>query len=75
MQKNIFYNNKSTAENLEIRKLQKISYIDKKRNVDINTLLNRVKLSRNNKKKQQVIFFSGAILLIIFMGTFISIIK
>jgi len=75
MQKDIFHNNKSVNKNLVIKKLYKTSFVGEKRNVDINKLLNRVKLNCKSEKKKQVIFFTGALLLISFTGIFISIVR
>ena len=51
------------------------SYLDPKRVVDINKLLNRVKVDKKNETKRQIIFFSSVVLLIGFLGTFITVIK
>jgi hypothetical protein len=76
MQNNTFHNSKSLQENFDIKKDIYPSYnTDQKINVDINKLLNRIKLDHKNEKKQKFIFFSLSILLICSMGIFISIIK
>jgi len=47
-------------------KLSKPQYIDNKRvkeiNVDINKLLNRIKINKRQEKKQKIIFFSTIVL-------------
>ena len=43
--------------------------------VDINKLLNRVKINKYNEKKRQIILFSAVTLLLIAIGAFISIVK
>tara|TARA_B100000780_G_scaffold266724_1_gene223153 strand:+ start:262 stop:492 length:231 start_codon:yes stop_codon:yes gene_type:complete len=76
MRNNTFHNGKSLEENFDIKKNTHPSYnIDQKINVDINKLLNRVKMDHKNEKKQKIIFFSLSVLLISSMGIFISIIK
>jgi hypothetical protein len=72
---NVFHNNKSVAEVLKVKKTLQTLDVTKKENVDINKLLNRVKVEKLNEKKKKLIFFSLGILLIIFMGIFLLIIK
>ena len=56
MEKNYFHNNRSLDENLnEIRSSQR-KYTDKKKVVDINKLLNRVKINESDKKKKNITF-------------------
>ena len=71
MKSNIFYNYKSNEKNLKKKILLDLS--DKKVNVNINMLLNRVKIEKQNEKKYKIIFFSFGILLLIFMGLFVTI--
>jgi hypothetical protein len=75
MKKNIFYNTRSSKINLDIKELSYLRNIDQKQSVDINKLLNRVKIEQDHEKKEKIIFFSLGILLLGFMGIFISIIK
>ena len=77
MKKNIFYKNYPFKKNSEIKELLNIKYVDQKKNanVNINMLLNRVKVDKKNEKKKNFIFFSLGIFLIGLMGTFISIIR
>ena len=49
MYKTYFHNSLNTIENKEEKKSTTLEYIEKKRNVDINKLLNRVK---ENEKKE-----------------------
>ena len=56
-------------------KLEKCDLSDKKIHVNINVLLNRVKIDKQNEKKYKIIFFSFGILLLIFMGLFVTIIR
>jgi len=73
MKSNIFYNYKSHEKNLKKKILLDLS--DKKVNVNINMLLNRVKIDKQNEKKYKIIFFSFGILLLIFMGLFVTIVR
>ena len=62
MLKNVFHNNKSSLNNLEVKTFYKADYPKKILNVDVNKLLNRVKINEKNEKKQKIIFFSSGIL-------------
>ena len=75
MKKNIFYNTRLDRKDLDIKELSYLRNTDQKQNVDINRLLNRVKIEQDHEKKEKIIFFSLGILLLGFMGIFISIIK
>ena len=71
----IFYNQRSITENSETKKVSTVSYVSKKNKVDINKLLNRVKIEKKNQNKKQILSLSLGILLITLMGIFISVIK
>ena len=75
MLKNYFHNSKTNSENKD----KKISIQTFKTNtktvVDINILLNRVKLEEKNQTKKKIFFFSFATLALSLFGTFIIIIK
>jgi|TARA_B110000037_G_scaffold48781_1_gene59894 hypothetical protein len=73
MHKNFFHNNKSLSENKN--KTTQISKVDTKGVVDINMLLNRVKIEEKNETKRKIIFFSFATLALSLFGTFIAIIR
>tara|TARA_B110000305_G_C18920475_1_gene394900 strand:- start:150 stop:377 length:228 start_codon:yes stop_codon:yes gene_type:complete len=75
MKKNIFYNNRSNEINFEKKELFSLKIKNKKINVDINKLLNRVKIDQQNEKKFKVVFFGSGILLLVFMGLFVSIVR
>jgi hypothetical protein len=71
---NDYLNNK---KNYSLNHL-KINYpikqkILKPKNVDINELLNGVKINEKNKKKERLVFFGLATLLVGVMGIFITI--
>ena len=75
MLKNYFHNNKSNNENNKKRQSILTSNLDTESVVDINILLNRVKIEKKNETKRKIIFFSFATLAISLFGTFIVIIK
>ncbi|MDB3885738.1 hypothetical protein N9308_01805 [Candidatus Pelagibacter sp.] len=77
MRKNIFYNNKEIEENLTIKSSENlaIKIIKKSEKVNINSLLNRVKIEKKNENKKKIIFFSFGILLLGLMGIFVTIVR
>ena len=56
VKKNIFYNNQITEKNLNINQSFQPKYLDKKRTVDMNKLLNRVKENQQIEKKRNLFF-------------------
>ena len=64
MQKFYFHNNKSISENNNQTKNIYIQNIDQKSNVDINKLLNRVKIERKNDIKKKIFFYSTITLML-----------
>jgi len=75
MLKNVFHNSKSINEDNVLYNSHPKKEIQQKNNVDVNKLLNRVRLEEKNQKKQKIIFCISGISLISFMGIFIAIIK
>tara|TARA_B100000787_G_scaffold56204_1_gene40896 strand:- start:73 stop:300 length:228 start_codon:yes stop_codon:yes gene_type:complete len=75
MQKGRFHNSKVINENLNKTQTNYTQDLDPKIVVDINKLLNRVKIDERNEKKKKFIFFSLLILGLGFIGTFIAFIK
>ena len=75
MNKGIFYNQRSITENSETKKVSTVSYVSKKNKVDINKLLNRVKIEKKNEIKQKIIFFSLTTLAVTLFGFFTVILK
>ena len=71
----IFDNNKSKSESKDQKKNIPVQYIDQKRIVDINKLLNRVKIDQKNERKRKIIFYSLTILALGLFSTLIMIIK
>ena len=71
----IFDDNKSIRKNKVQKKTIPVQYIDQKRIVDINKLLNRVRIDKKNEIKRKIIFYSSAILALSLFSTFILVIK
>ena len=64
MQKNYFHDNKHTSEKNDQKKAITVEQIKQKRRVDINKLLNRVRIEKNDENKRKIIFYSSIILTI-----------
>tara|TARA_B100000795_G_scaffold189413_1_gene144219 strand:+ start:389 stop:616 length:228 start_codon:yes stop_codon:yes gene_type:complete len=75
MRKDIFYNNKLNNEDLKITKITHLQSVNTKANVNINSLLNRVKTDKENENKKTIIFFMLGISLIGLMGIFVTIVS
>ena len=71
----IFDNNKSKSESKSQKKNIPVQYIDQKRIVDINKLLNRVKIDQKNETKRKIIFYSSTVLGLSLLGTLITFLK
>jgi hypothetical protein len=70
-----FHNNKSIDPNINTKKLSKVKNISQKQVVDINKLLNRIKIDHKNETKQKIIFYSLSILGLSLLGTLITFLK
>ena len=75
MQSKIFHNTKYLEENLTTNNMPSSTYLNRKKIVDVNKLLNRVKINKQNEKKKKIIFFSSGIILLSLVGTFLAIVK
>jgi len=75
MQKVYFHNGKSIDQNINTRRLSDSQHIGEKQVVDINKLLNRVKIDQKNETKRKIIFYSFVILGISLLGTLIVFLK
>ena len=75
MSNNVFYNNKKLSEDFKKKNLSQVIKKNHREVVDINKLLNRVKINKYNEKKKQILLFSAVTLLLIAIGAFISIVK
>ena len=75
MLKTYFHNNKSINESKGQKKTIPVQYIDQKRIVDINKLLNRVRMDKKNENKKKIIFYSLTILALGLFSTLITVVK
>ena len=64
MQKFYFHDNKHISEKNDQKKAITVEQIKQKRRVDINKLLNRVRIEKNDENKRKIIFYSSIILTI-----------
>ena len=70
-----FHNEKSIDQNINTKKLSKVQNISEKQVVDINKLLNRIKIDHKNETKRKIIFYSLSILGLSLLGTLITFLK
>ena len=70
-----FHNGKSIDQNINTKRSFKVNHIGEKQVVDINKLLNRVKLDQKNETKRKIIFYSFTILGLSLLGTLITVLK
>ena len=75
MPKVYFHNEKSIDQNINTKRLSEAQHISEKQVVDINKLLNRVKLDQKNDAKRKFIFYSLTILGLSLLGTLIIALK
>ena len=75
MQKMYFHNYKSIDQNTNTKKISKLQNISEKQVVDINKLLNRIKIDHKNDTKRKIIFYSLSILGLSLLGTLITFLK
>jgi hypothetical protein len=75
MQKMYFHNNKSIDQNINTKKLSKVQNINEKQVVDINKLLNRIRIDHKNETKRKIVFYSLSILGLSLLGTLIIFLK
>ena len=75
MPKVYFHNEKSIDQNINTKRLSEAQQIDEKQVVDINKLLNRVKIDQKNETKRKIIFYSLVILGLSLLGTLILFLK
>ena len=75
MPKIYFHNGKSIDQNINTKRLSEAQYVSEKQVVDINKLLNRVKIDQKNETKRKIIFYSLVILGLSLLGTLIAFLK
>ena len=64
MQKTYFHNNKHISEKNDQKKAITVEQTNQKIRVDINKLLNRVRIEKKDENKRKIIFYSSIILTI-----------
>ena len=75
MRKVYFHNGKSIDQNINTKRLSEAQHVGEKQVVDINKLLNRVKLDQKSETKRKIIFYSFIILGLSLLGTLITLLK
>jgi hypothetical protein len=75
MRKVYFHNDKSIDQNINTKRLSETQHVSEKQVVDINKLLNRVKIDQKNETKQKIIFYSFIIMGLSLLGTLITFLK
>ena len=75
MRKVYFHNEKSIDQNINTKRLSEAQHVNEKQVVDINKLLNRVKIDQKNETKRKIIFYSFTILGLSLLGTLITVLK
>ena len=75
MSKAYFHDSKHKVENNVQKKTIPLQYTDQKRVVDINILLNQVRIDKKNEFKRKAIFYCSIILTLGFFLAFIMITK
>ena len=75
MRKVYFHNEKSIDQNINTKRLSEAQHIGERQVVDINKLLNRVKIDQKNETKRNIIFYSLVILGLSLLGTLITLLK
>ena len=71
MRKVYFHNEKSIDQNINTKRLSEAQHISERQVVDINKLLNRVKIERKDRFKKNFFLFS---ILTLAIGVFITLI-
>ena len=75
MRKVYFHNEKSIDQNINTKRLSEAQHIGERQVVDINKLLNRVKIDQKNETKRKIIFYSFIILGLSLFGALITFLK
>ena len=75
MRKVYFHNEKSIDQNINTKRLSEAQHIGERQVVDINKLLNRVKIDQKNETKRKIISYSFTVLALFLLGTLISFLR
>ena len=70
-----FHNNKSIDQNINTKRLSEAQHIGERQVVDINKLLNRIRIDHKNETKRKIVFYSLSILGLSLLGTLITFLK
>ena len=75
MQKMYFHNGKSIDQHINTKRLSEAQDVSEKQVVDINKLLNRIKIDQKKETKRKIIFYSFTMLGLSLLGTLITVLK
>ena len=75
MRKVNFHNGKSIDQIKNTKRLSEVQHVSEKQVVDINKLLNRVKIDQKNETKRKFIFYTLTIFGLSLLGTLITVLK
>ena len=75
MKKVFYYKERLIDQNINTKRLSEVQQVSEKQVVDINKLLNRVKIDQKNETKRKIIFYSSTILGLSLLGTLITFLK
>jgi hypothetical protein len=75
MRKVFYHDEKSIDQNINTKKLSRAQSVSEKQVVDINKLLNRVKIDQKNEIKRKIIFYSSTVVVLSLLGTLITFLK
>ena len=75
MRKVYFHNGKSIDQNINTKRLSEVQQVSEKQVVDINKLLNRVKIDQKNETKKKYMLYTLTILSLSLLGTLITVLK
>ena len=75
MRKVYFHDGKSIDQNINTKRLSEAQHIGERQVVDINKLLNRIKIDQKNETKRKIIFYSSTVLGLSLLGTLITVLK
>jgi hypothetical protein len=75
MPKVYFHNEKSIDQNINTKRLSEAQHVSEKQVVDINKLLNRVKIDKKKETKRKIIFYSFIIMGLSLFAALITFLK
>ena len=71
MRKVYFHHGKSIDQNINTKRLSEAQHIGERQVVDINKLLNRVKIDQKNETRRKIIFYSLTIITLLLFSILI----